>query len=301
MGYRIRPGKPFAQEVRTVAREQFEHAITCLDARPQGLHEAIHDARKCFKRIRALYRLTARDEPDFRKTENARIRDMAAMLATERDATALVEVLAYLCDRAKTTEEAEALARIRVLLTARRDQLVADEADLEDKTRTAIALCRDALEALETLHFEDGKRRTSRRLGHAWKTTLKQAREALNACGTGETNAFHEMRKRAQDYWMHLSLLRALWPSAMQAKQVQAKALVDLLGHEHDLSVLSALINENPRLFGKSDDLSHLLSTIIERQQVLREEALTLGGGVFGDDPEEESARIALLWRRAAS
>lgn len=100
---------------------------------------------------------------------------------------------------------------------------------------------------------------------------------------------------------MHLSLLSEIWPSAMLAKQKQAKALVDLLGHEHDLSVLTGLVNENPELFGDSDTLALVLGSIITRQQALRYQALEAAHEVFADSAETESGLITLLWEKAAT
>ena len=77
MTYAFRPGRPFTDDFRAIAAEQLTEAVMILEDRPQGLHEAIHDARKNFKRLRSLYRLVAADAPQFQKYENARIRDMA--------------------------------------------------------------------------------------------------------------------------------------------------------------------------------------------------------------------------------
>jgi len=100
---------------------------------------------------------------------------------------------------------------------------------------------------------------------------------------------------------MHLALLSDLWSSAMQAKQREAKALVDVLGHEHDLSVLTQVVNENPDLFGDSDTLARLIGAIIARQQDLRQRAIEQARLVFADDADTEATRIALLWQEAAS
>jgi CHAD domain-containing protein len=60
--------------------------VAVLKDQPAGVHEAIHDGRKSFKRPRSLYRLIACDAPLFQKQENARIRDVARNLSTVRNA-----------------------------------------------------------------------------------------------------------------------------------------------------------------------------------------------------------------------
>lgn len=301
MSYHIRPSKNFAEEFRAVGTEQIQLAITALTERPAGLLEAIHDARKCFKRLRSMYRLVAKDAPAFSHAENTRIRDMAKTLSTFRDATALVEVSQYLLDHAGSSEEHAALKRIDKMLAARRDKLSADERPLEESVATALATCGQALEALSHVTFEDNGDRSAKCLARGWRRMLKGAAAARDACdGTTDAHLFHELRKRCQDYRYYLDLLQPLWPSAMHAKRVEATEVVDLLGHHNDLALLSSLVNEQPELFGKSQDLAYLLSAVITRQEALRKSALRIAESVFRDDAMDESRKIKLLWQDAA-
>lgn len=109
MPFRIDPKKPFDDEIRRAGLELIDDAITILRDRPSGPHEAVHDARKRFKRLRALYRLVARGAPDFSREENARFRDIARSLAFARDATALVETADYLEPFALSDAQGKAL------------------------------------------------------------------------------------------------------------------------------------------------------------------------------------------------
>ena len=302
MAFRIRPDRPFTEEFRSVARRQLEQAIHFLEDQPNGPHEAIHDARKKFKRVRALYRLVQADAREFRHRENARIRDMAKTLSVVRDATALVETVDYLASEATSPDEISALSFASRALIERRDRIAEEEADLPEKIAAAIGTCRDAIAALDDLKLEDGRGKTARRLAKAWRRQMSRAAADLLACEEGgDTEAFHDLRKVGQIYWMHLSLLSDLWPSAMRAKRAEAKALVDILGHEHDLSVLTQVVNENPDLFGDSDTLARLIGAIIARQQELRQRAIDQARRVFADDADAEASRIALLWQEAAS
>ncbi|MDP9836062.1 CHAD domain-containing protein [Neorhizobium huautlense] len=302
MAYRIRPSEPLTQEIRAVAEKQLGRAVTLLEEQPDGQHKAIHDARKRFKRVRALYRLIEPDAKAFRKVENARIRDIAKSLSTARDATALIETTEYLVSDATSAEEIAALTFASNALIERRDRIVADETDLEEKITAAIAEGRAAIDALQTLDLGDSAAKAAKCLGKAWRKQRNAAASALAAChAQPEADVFHELRKSGQIYWMHLSLLRDLWPSAMRAKHDDAKVLVEILGHEHDLSVLTQLINEQPELFGDGDTMARLLGAVISKQQALRHQALRMADSVFADDGEEESRIIAMLWKAAAA
>lgn len=302
MPYRIRPDRPLLAEVQSVARGELQKAMESLEARPDGLHPAIHAARKKFKRLRNLYRLIASGDKDFRRRENARLRDAGRSLSRIRDATALIETVEHLCDHALTEDETETLHAAREVLALRRDDIASAEIDLETKVGAVVAECHLAIEALETLSLPSKTGHAARVIAKGWRRSLNQAHDALETCkGEGHGEAFHDLRKATQAYWMNLSLLRDLWPSAFDAMRIDAKKLVDLLGHEHDLTVLTALLDHEPETFGDGEGQSFLLATIIRRQQALRREALDLADQVFAGSAKQEAGIIDALWMRAAT
>ena len=301
MSYRIRPDRALDDEVHKAAVHQLGKAIAELTDRPKGLHEAVHNVRKNIKRVRALYRLIAPIAREFQKRENGRLRDMARTLSGVREATALIEVSHYLQATATSAEELHALARLNDLLTARRDRMAEAETDLESKAQAAIATCAEAREALKDASFGRGRRDTARLFQKGWRTNVRKAMEALSECHSesAHTENFHDLRKRSQDYWMHHMLLRDIWPAAMHAKQLEAKALVDVLGRYRDMSILANVADREPHLFDRSDDHARLLEAIISRQQTAREEALSRARWVFADKPENEARTIKRLWLEA--
>ncbi|WP_425644878.1 CHAD domain-containing protein [Agrobacterium leguminum] len=301
MPFRIDPKKPFDNEIRRAGLELIDDTVTILRDQPSGSHEAVHDARKRFKRLRALYRLIRKAAPDFGREENARIRDIARSLAFARDATALVETAEYLEAFARSDAQGEALRSITAMLRARRDDAIEHEAGLDEAIAAAIAGCGEARRKLEDLSLPDELKDTARLLRSAWAKQRKTARKALTDCHEqADVEHFHELRKSGQAYWMHLGLMRRLWPSAMRAKRADTKRLVDILGHEHDLSVLAAVADREPERFGNGERLALLLDAIIERQQALRTEGLALANEVFSESARTESRIVSLLWRQAA-
>ncbi|CUX04331.1 conserved hypothetical protein [Agrobacterium fabacearum S56] len=301
MPFRIDPNKPFDDEIRRAGLELIEEAITSLRDQPSGRHEAVHDARKRFKRLRALYRLVARAAPDFSKEENARFRDIARSLAFAREATALVETVEYLETFAASTTQGKALRSIATVLRKRRDHAIEHEAGLDEAIAAAIAGCEEARKKLKAVSLPDELKDVTRLVKNGWAKQRKRARKALADCHEqADVEHFHELRKAGQAYWMHLGLLRRLWPSAMRAKRADTKRLVDILGHEHDLSVLAAFADREPERFGNGERLALLLDAIIQRQQALRGDGLELANEVFSESARTESRIVGLLWRRAA-
>ncbi|MFS8146686.1 metal-binding protein [Rhizobium sp. R635] len=302
MAYRIRPDADFTEEFRSVATEQLEHAVTILDERPDGAHEAIHSFRKNLKRLRSLYRLVSREVPDFQAHENARLRDAARSLSAIRDAAALIGTAQYLRQTARDEEESEALGRIVTILEGRRDWMMEAERGLEERLTETTGILKEATTALDTASFDGSHRKNARMLAKSWRRTARKAKAALVAChGDASADDFHELRKRTYDYRLYHALLRDVWPGAMKAKRDAAKELVEDLGHIHDLAVLSELVEAEPQLFTRNDDLAHLLDAIIFRQQEDRRQALVKAEAVFADDPDEEAQRIELLWLAVAN
>ena len=297
MGYRIRPEADFTEEFRSVATDQLSRAITVLDERPDGVDEAIHSFRKNLKRLRSLYRLVAREVPDFQKRENARLRETARSLSAIRDAAALIGTVEYLRHTARSPDEHEALGRIITVLEGRRDWMAEAERGLEQRLKEAAGTLKEAIASLDTIAFDGNHRKNARMLGKSWRRTSLKAKAALMAChDEGTAEDFHDLRKRTYDYRLYHTLLSDVWPGAMKAKRDAAKTLVEDLGHIHDLVVLSELVEAEPQLFTRNDDLTHLLDAIIFRQQEDRRQALVKAEAVFADDPDEEAQRIELLW-----
>ncbi|MBB4480394.1 CHAD domain-containing protein [Rhizobium etli] len=302
MAYRIRPDADFTREFRSVAKEQLGGAVTVLEERPDGAHEAIHSFRKNLKRLRSLYRLVAREVPDFQVRENERLRSAARSLSAIRDANALVGTAQYLQQTAREKQENEALGRIVAILARRRDWMAEAESGLEQRLMETSDVLNEAIGCLEEVSFAGGHRKNARMLAKSWRRTARKAQTALAAChGEASAGDFHDLRKRTYDYRLYHSLLRDIWPGAMKAKRDAAKDLVEDLGHIHDLAVLCELVETEPQLFTRNDDLAHLLDAIIFRQQEDRRQALVKAEAVFADDPDDEAQRIELLWLTAAN
>nr|WP_323571734.1 CHAD domain-containing protein [Rhizobium sp. 28DA2] len=199
MPFRIDPNKPFDDEIRRAGLELIEEAITSLRDQPSGRHEAVHDARKRFKRLRALYRLVARAAPDFSKEENARFRDIARSLAFAREATALVETVEYLETFATSTTQGKALRSITTVLRKRRDHAIEHEAGLDDAIAAAIAGCEEARKRLKAVSLPDELKDVTRLVKTGWAKQRKRARKALADCHEqADVEHFHELRKAGQ-------------------------------------------------------------------------------------------------------
>lgn len=298
MTYQLRPEDGLIDSARTILTEQLLAAAHFLENQPNGRDEAVHLARRKLKRARALYRLIAAAAPDFRKQENIRLRDIARSLAGLRDASALVESVTYLQAWAQHDDEQRALNSALSLLKAQPEQTLENDQSCNDPMLIAATNCKEAADVLANAAITVRSAKSGRILQKAWRKLMFQAQDAIATCQTGsEAESFHNLRKAAQTYWMYLSLLRDLWPSAFLLKRQCAKQLADQLGHENDLSMLAAALDQQAASFDSAETLSHLLGMIIRRQQVLRTDALAAAEALFRDGPELEPAIVLALWQ----
>lgn len=300
MNYQIRPGKPLTGEVVRVAENQYARAIEVLRDRPDGPYEAIHDARKRFKRLRGLFRLLRDPAPDFYACENARVRDIARTLSVVRDATALVEALDHLLASDVTDEVQGALSSIRDRLASRRDRITAEETDLEGKIAAAIAGCEDGVTALARLRLPKGKDKAIAIVAKGAAKNYGRAVQALQtAIASGDAADWHDLRKRIKYHLMHVQLLSPAWPGEMKLRATVADLAGEALGDDHDLAGLDALIARDPDAVGAEAEIAILRAAMAARSARLHEQVRAIVRNLLKDDRTLIESRIAALYRDA--
>jgi CHAD domain-containing protein len=296
MPYRIDFDRPLGDEVQRIAFELLANSCELLEKQPDGPHEAIHDTRKNIKRLRALYRLVAAGFPETAATENDRLREIGRSLSHFRDSAALVETTEYLEGETAEKQAKAAIRRLDKILTERRDAIADDEHQIRRTLLEAIEALGAASHAVGDFELPGLRKQAIECLARGWRKTASRAITALGACDHTDTDEpFHELRKRAQDRFMQATLLRAAWSSGMLSIQRQAKALVDLLGHEHDLAMLALHIDEQERL--GAADRQRVLDAIEAQRQKLQIRARADGAEIFNEKPKREAEIVALLIR----
>jgi len=103
MSYRMKRREKVAEGVRRIGLEQADKAVQQLTARNGNRDEAIHDARVCFKKIRALLRLMRAPLDGRFDEENVFYRDLGRRLSSVRNNVAMIESLQkWFCARIRT-------------------------------------------------------------------------------------------------------------------------------------------------------------------------------------------------------
>lgn len=296
MSYRFESGEAVPAASRRVAAEQLAQALESL--REEGDRaEAVHDARKRLKKLRALLRLLRDDLGGTAyKRENRRFRDAGRALSGVRDAEVLVETLDQLRGHFDGVLLARAFAGARRELMRRQEAatrrvLEEGERDAEVAAELEAAQARLADWPLESEGWPA--------VAGGLERVYARGRDAFaEVCeDSGDAAAFHEWRKRVKDLWYHLRLLREVWPEPMKAARDEAKALSDLLGDDHDLVVLEETLRAEPEAFGGTEERAALLGLIAERSAQLRAAAQPLGERLYAEKPSRFARRVERYWR----
>lgn len=291
--YRFLEDEEAGAGLRRIVEAQIDGAIADLRSGNSDAHSGVHEARKKFKKIRAVLRLIKDELGAVYAEENAWYRDTARQLAGMRDAEAMVEAV----DKLRKHFGKRFPNRIHKTV---RDALV-KQRDAEAETNTGapmnaiiegLAQARDRvagwpIEATGYSLIEAGLGRVYRagRRGHAAAEIARSA------------EAFHDWRKQVKHHWYHNRLIYVLWPEYFDPHQSSLKTLSDYLGDNHDLdelqSVLCDMIDRRDISY-EHRQLVHDLA--VERSQTLQQDALLLGSRIFAEKPKAYLERIWAYW-----
>jgi CHAD domain-containing protein len=293
MAYRFKRGEPVIRGLKRVAREEMEEAGAQLSGHKKpSRDEAIHDARKSIKKVRALLRLASPEQDGIYGRENARLRDIARRLSKFRDAFAIIETFDELKNKFKR-ETRNRLQSVRLGLTKRRSQSAREE-DVGIVIVEAASALRKAAKRVKTWPLRvDG----FAAIGPGLEETFRAGRKTLTLVRKdARPENLHELRKRVKDHWYHLRLLEDLWTDMIKAAEKSLKDLETQLGNDHNLVVLSETILADPAFYGEKKDIDLTLHLIEKYQKELREQSLVLAARIYDEKPRAFTRRMAGLW-----
>jgi CHAD domain-containing protein len=288
MAFEFQPDEPVAKGVQRIARNQIAKALDGLIGRGDAnSDEVIHDARKRLKKVRALVRLARSGlGPKLADREDDRLRDAARPLSEVRDASVLVDTLDGLVERFGDEGEPEAIASAREALVSRKREItrrVLDEGNALAKVAQAMEQVRRDAKRWEV--DGDDWDVLEAGLDRIYQRGLRAFREAT-ARPTDEN--LHEWRKRVKDLWYVMDILKPIRPEYTGRLGTEAHKLADLLGDDHDLSVLRETLPDSGEI---------LLTLIAGRRVELQREAFALGPILHAEEPKLFLARLGAYWR----
>lgn len=277
--------------IRRVAHGRAEDAVELLRDGEADPVEAVHEARKDMKKLRATLKLVRPviGDGSYRR-ENSRFRDAARALSDVRDAQARAETVDGLVERFADDEPPGGWPAVRALIAGGGDPGNGKLESLRD--RAAADIERGDRKIDDWPLDENGFDLLRPGLRRAYKRGRRRYRDA---CDDPTDEALHEWRKRSKDLWYHLRLVRPAWPEVMDTVADEAHELSDRLGDDHDLVVLTEYLDgaEQPLT---AEQLEHVRRLVTKRRAELQEEAFAYGERLFAEKPKQFVKRLESYW-----
>jgi CHAD domain-containing protein len=306
MTFQLRAAESVGDGIRRNVRREVEKALDHLGAKVKPRQrdawesDAVHEVRKCFKRVRAALRLVREDlGDDVYHEENWCFRDAARPLTEVRDAKMLVETLDKLSQQCKAQIESGTAVKVHAALLAnqqevtrrvlRQDRTFAVVGEVAARALAGLSdwkMDRDGWEAVE------GGLRRVYRAGHRVMS--------LAAAGPSVAN-LHEWRKQAKYLWHQLQLLEPAWTGREKDLGDRVHRLSQLLGEDHDLAVLRQTLAADPLTYGGHGALKGLFQPLDRQREELERQAFELGRQIYKDSPRAFTCRIEAYWRAWAA
>jgi len=288
MAFRLRTHESAAKGLKRIIKKELRSAIERLQAKHVS-DEAIHDARKRIKKVRAALRLVAKDIDIGPALDH--MRDAAHALSPIRDTASLIGSAQSLCSH----HADELPANTCQSLIARLDRNKADarrSASRENTVPKAIHLLRRVDGACKSWAWN----RTGRsRVVSQIRRTYKKARRAMRHLSLrSRSENVHECRKRTKDLWYALRLFEKR--GAPRRDLSNLEHLETWLGDDHNLAALHAAMS--PREGGGASPPGPALEAVVQHEQrALRQKALSLGRRTLLHPPKRFEKRLRVVLR----
>lgn len=290
MAYHFKRKGSVAGEVRRLARERIDRAISALEQAAEGKIEGIHSSRKRFKELRALLKLVQLPMGHCYAAEHRCYRDAGRTLAPLREAQVLWQNWASFVETFPDLTKNPAVQQFRLHLGQRLDACRHDGLPAIRNVLEAMQSARPRINdwPLRDLSFDE--------LIYGLRLTYKHARVSTNrVCDSSDEHLLHQCRKRTRGLWCHTTLLEPTSREVMRAKCAELKCLLDALGKDHDLMILQASICAE--LTAADDDLVPRLTNRIQRlQSKLRGRVCQIAPSVYSETPKEYTRRLHKQW-----
>jgi CHAD domain-containing protein len=283
--FRLKRSESIAAGVQRITLAQVDAALDFLSTPDHPLDFRVHEARKCFKRLRALFALME-DNVDAELVESARkhVRHAAHALADLRGQAALAETFNGLVKRYPDGLSLLAIGELERAL----------EPSAATTTDTAAGALASAIEAL------GGAREAARRLNlrgrgfaaveRGFRRTYARARRDFRlAERTPSVDHLHEFRTHQKRHLYQLELLEKVWPKLVRVECKELERLGEHLGEHHDLCLLlPVLANRAGELAGGSG-----IDLLVERRKrELERKILARGARLFSETPKNRTRRF---------
>jgi len=283
MAFRLNSSEAVDAGFQRIVLEQIDSAIAHLNGPIEQRQSAVHETRKSFKRIRALLRLLRPALGSVFDQENARIRDLSALLSPYRDADAMLETLEALHQALPDLIDQPMYDAAHASLLRSRERVLVDAAGYPHAACQVVEGLEAARAGVQDWPLPGNLDQVQKLLGRTYKRARKAARQAKTS---GEVEDFHTWRKRVKDLLYQSQILRDTELALAKRFRKSIDRLAELLGDHHDLTVFEELL-ANPAVFVDQQHAGEVRALVTRRRRQLEQESVETGDALFSQPAKQ--------------
>ena len=218
-----------------IMMEQINLAIHHAGYIKNKTDKRVHEIRKSFKRLRAVLRLI-RDEIGYNKYMEANIlfRDLGRSLSLYRDCYTYISTLKKIRHKIPPKELKNYFIILKELKNQKAQLIL--EFDMDNKIENIINQLKVTNQSIQQIPivnddftvFYGGLKRIYRQSKKLFVETIEQPTDEV----------IHTWRKRVKYLWHQIQVLENIWPEQLSTWRKILKKISELLGLNHDLTLL---------------------------------------------------------------
>ena len=287
MGYHIEKGESLATAFGRIAAEEIDLAM----AQSRRLHrgEAVHNARKALKRLRALLRsLRVAFPKKLFRAENRHIAATCRRISPLRDVHVQLRTLGKLKAAASPAGD-----HIRRQLLRQQSSFIRRIPTLRKTVRALLDVSRQSLASWPL------RKATAEDLASGLKRIYKQGREAFKTARKSPTPGhLHAWRKKTKSLGYGLEMIKNLGSGELSKMIRCSDILTEALGDDQDLFMVLRALDKEHRS-NPASDFDRLANRISLKRAKRQKRAFKLGEKVYGEKPGGFEKRLDRYLRRA--
>lgn len=293
MSFRLKRDASIASEIRRLVSSQLEVAISELRTvgDPES-DEAVHDARRRVKKIRAVIRLVRPVLDKRYRAVDRELKDVSRLLAPVADGQGIIETLDQLAHRYRKLLPPGAVRSIRAGLRERSARI-----DHDANNRGLIQIAAETLRG-ERKHVKGWAIRGDgfEAVAPGLEESYRRARDGMIlAWSKPKATHYHSWRRYVKDHWFHVRLLEDNCGNHLLSYQRRIEALDGVLGEYHNLVILREVLVSDS--FTSHRETARCLGVVSRYQRLLRRHAESIGIRIYGEKPHHYLRRVERLWK----
>jgi CHAD domain-containing protein len=293
MAFRLRSNESISRGLRRLARKELRSARSEVGGRRAPSDEAIHEARKSVKKVRAILQLIEDDDGRGLGRSRKWLRSVNRTLSELRDAAAMLDTLAGLRKRHPRLFTRTTFAGLRRTLLDRKRNATKEVAGGEWKdVEQQLQRVRRTAKGWRPAHGDAGTLARGIRAAH------RGGRKAMKCAQRGRrAEDFHAWRKEIKVLWYALRLVEPA--DGRVRRDIRALHLAEQwLGEDHNIVVLCEQLSRDAAVFKGPLDLDRLRLAADRDQLRLRKKAIARAWTIYQRAPARYAHSVARAWKR---